>query len=307
MFDWNSLRAFVFTARHGSTLKAARALGINQTTVMRRIADLEQELGLPLFHRNQQGYRLSVDGQALLPLAEAMEQKAEALLDKAEERRRQLSGTLRITATELAVAKLVAPAVTALRDHHPHISVEIVATDKRLDLASGEADIAIRAGGADEQDGVVRRRVMDSVWGIYASRSLIEKQSEPLTETDVAAFPIIAGDGSMAATPPNLWLLSRASEARISYRSNSVSGLLAATRAGMGLCALPALAASSEPDLVLCASLPGFASPVWLCYHESRKDDPLLRTAASFLGDWIAKSASHTGLQPAGALSTNQR
>lgn len=306
MFDWNSLRAFILTARHGSTLKAARALGVNQTTVMRRIADLEHTLGLKLFHRHQQGYRLSADGEALLPFAEAMEQKAEALLDKAEERRRQLSGTLRITATELAVARLVAPAVAALCDHHPHISVEIVATDKRLDLASGEADIAIRAGGADEQDGVVRRRVMDSVWGIYASKALIEKQGEPLAEADVATFPIIAGDGSMAATPPNLWLLSRASEAHISYRSNSVSGLLAATRAGMGLCALPALATASEPDLLLCTKLPSFASPVWLGYHESRKDDPLLRTAVNFLGDWIAKLASHNGFQPAGARKANQ-
>lgn len=289
MFDWNSLRAFILTARHGSTLKAARALGVNQTTVMRRIADLEGELGLKLFLRHQQGYRLSADGEALLPFAEAMEQKAEALLDKVEERRRQLSGTLRITATELAVARLVAPAVAALRERHPQISVEIVATDKRLDLASGEADIAIRAGGADEQDGVVRRRVMDSIWGIYASKALIEKHGEPLAEADVANFPIIAGDGSMTATAPNAWLLSRASEACISYRSNSVSGLLAATRAAMGLCALPALAAELEPDLVRCAKLPSFASPVWLCYHESRKDDPLLRTAASFLGERISE------------------
>ncbi len=289
MLDWNSLRAFILTARHGSTLRAARALGVNQTTVMRRIADLEQSLRLKLFHRHQQGYRLSADGEALLPLAEAMEQKAAALLDKAEERRRQLSGTLRITATELAVARLVAPAVAALRDPHPHVSVEIVATDKRLDLASGEADIAIRAGGADELDGVIRRRIMDSVWGIYASGPLIEKQGEPLSEADVATFPIIAGDGSMASTPPNVWLLSRAGEAHISYRSNSVSGLLAAARAGLGLCALPALAASPESNLVLCAALPSFTSPLWLCYHESRKGDPLLRTVASFLAEWIGE------------------
>lgn len=298
MFDWNSLRAFILTARHGSTLKAARALGVNQTTVMRRIADLEQTLGLKLFHRHQQGYRLSADGEALLPLADAMERQANALLDKVEERRRQLRGALRITATELAVAKLVAPAVAALREQHPHILVEIIATDARLDLASGEADIAIRAGGANEQDGIVRRRVMESAWGIYASRSFIAKNGEPLSEADVATLPIIAGDGSMAATAPNVWLLSLADEAKISYRSNSVSGLLAATKAGIGLCALPALAASSEPDLILCAALPNFAAPVWLCYHESRKDDPLLRRASSFLGDRIAELASESNSGP---------
>lgn len=287
MFDWNSLRPFLFTARHGSTLKAARALGVNQTTVMRRIADLEQALGLTLFHRHQQGYRLSTDGQDLLPLAEVMERQADAVLDKARERRRQLSGTVRITGTELTVAKLLAPAVAALRDQHPGIIIEIVATDARLDLQRGEADIAIRAGGANEQENLVRRRVMDSIWGIYASRSLIERQGEPHSTADLGVFPIVAGDGSMAATTPNTWLLSEAGDAKIAYRSNSMSGLLAATKAGMGLCALPALAASSEPDLILCRALPSFAAPVWLCYHASRKDDPLLRTVASFLGDWI--------------------
>lgn len=289
MFDWNNLRAFILTARHGSTLKAARALGVNQTTVMRRIGDLEGELGLKLFHRHQQGYRLSADGEALLPEAEAMERQAYALLGKVEEHRRQLSGTVRITATELAVARLVAPAVAALRDRHPHIRIEIVATDARLDLAAGEADLAIRAGGADERDGVIRRRIMDSVWGIYAGRSLIERQGEPRSEADVGTFPIIAGDGTMAATAPNVWLLSQAGNGKVSYRSNSVSGLTAATKAGMGLSALPALAASPDPDLVLCRALPSFASPVWLCYHESRKDDPLLRIVASFLGDRIGE------------------
>lgn len=295
MFDWNNLSAFIFTARHGSTLKAARALGVNQTTVMRRIGDLEGALGLTLFHRNQQGYRLSADEADLLPLAEAMEQQADALLDKARERRRHLTGTIRITGTELAVTKLLAPAVAALRDQHPQILVEIVATDERLDLATGEADIALRAGGAHERDGVVRRRVMDSVWGIYAGKSLIEKHGEPHSEADIGIFPIIAGDGSMASTEPNTWLLSLAGAAEVAYRSNSISGLMAATKAGMGLSALPALAASSEPDLVLCAALPTFASPVWLCYHESRKDDPLLRTAASFLGDWIGEMAEGHG------------
>ncbi|MBS1165744.1 MAG: Transcriptional regulator [Proteobacteria bacterium] len=106
---------------------------------------------------------------------------------------------------------------------------------------------------------------------------------------DLGAFPIIAGDGSMASTEPNTWLLSLASAAKIAYRSNSVSGLLAATKAGMGLSALPALAAASEPDLIACRALKSFASPVWLCYHETRKDDPLLRTVASFLGDWIGE------------------
>ena len=82
----------------------------------------------------------------------------------------------------------------------------------------------------------------------------------------------------------------KALEAQLNVKLAEAERIIAATKAGMGLSALPALAASPEPDLVLCAALPSFASPVWLCYHESRKDDPLLRTVATFLGDKISET-----------------
>jgi len=96
MFDWNDLKAFLAVARGGSTLAAAKSLGVNQTTVARRIEALETALALKLFERGQSGSRLTEIGRDLIAEAEKVEQCAKALQSRAETHGRGLSGTLRV-------------------------------------------------------------------------------------------------------------------------------------------------------------------------------------------------------------------
>lgn len=284
MFDWNDLRFLLATARHGSTLRAAAALGVNQTTVARRIKALETALGVELFQRRQSGYVVTEEGRAVLDLAAAAEDAANRLEERLKARRRSLSGKVRITGTEYTARAILAPAVSALRATHPGIAAEIVVSDLRLDLAAGEADIAIRTGGAaDEQPGIVRRRLPDSVWAIYLARTLYEQIGEPESEDAIKNYPVIAGEGRIAAASALRWLESRADPARIALRSNSLPGMLAAAEAGLGLAALPAIAASGNANLLRCGSLPRFPSPLWLCWHESRRNDPMIRTVCDVL------------------------
>src|SRR5258705_9235147 len=100
MHEWGDLKFFLATARSGSTLSAARELGVNQTTVARRIAALEAALSLRLFDRNPHGYRLSEAGSAILPQAERVAAETEALQRVAAQRGRQLSGVIRVTTVE---------------------------------------------------------------------------------------------------------------------------------------------------------------------------------------------------------------
>ncbi|MEO5325926.1 LysR family transcriptional regulator [Mesorhizobium sp. CC13] len=296
MFDWNDLRYLIATARHGSTLKAAGALGVNQTTVARRIKVLEDALGIELFHRRQTGYVATEEGRAVLDLARATEEAVARLEEKVAARKRALSGKIRITGTELAARLLLAPAMSRLRTAFPEIATEIISTDDRLDLGKGEADIALRAGGAGERDDIVRRRLPDSVWAIYMARSLAETLGMPENDAAIARFPVIAGEGAIAAAGPVALLEKRADPARIALRSNSLPGLLAAAEAGLGLAALPAIAAHGSTLLVRCDALGSFPSPFWLCWHESRRNDPLIRGVADFLATEIAgKKALITG------------
>lgn len=282
MFDWNDLRFLLATERHGSTLKASVALGVNQTTVARRIKALETALGAELFQRRQSGYAVTEEGRAVLDLARAAEAAATALEDRLQARRRSVTGKVRITGTEFMARVILAEAVSMLRASHPGIAAEIVVSDRRLDLA-GEADIALRAGGVDERPDVVRRRLTDTVWAIYMARSLAEERGLPESEEDVRRFPLVSGSDTIAAAPPIVFLESKAGPGQVVFRSNSLPGLLAATEAGLGLGALPALAASGNQALVRCTALPAFQSPLWVCWHESRRNDPLIRVVADTL------------------------
>lgn len=299
MFDWNDLRYFLATARHESTLKASAALGVNQTTVARRIKALEGALGVALFHRQQSGYRITEEGRAVLDLATAAEKAADALEQKIRARRRAVSGTVRITGTEYMARALLAPAVSLLRARHPGVNAEIVVSDSRLDLAAGEADIALRAGGLNEQPDIVRRRMPDTLWAIYASRAFLHDFGMPESEADIARYPVIVGEGIVAAAPPLAYLEARAAPDRIAFRSNSLPGLLAAAESGLGLAALPAVAAVTASNLVRCEALPSFPAPLWICWHENRRNDPLIRLVSGVLAEVIAtKLELLTGTRP---------
>lgn len=109
MFDWNDLKYFLAVARTGSTLAAARSLRVNQTTVARRIDALERGLGLALFVRLPNGYRLTERGEATVALAEQVEQGASTLADTVRGWSRAIAGTVRVTTTEILAIDVVAP------------------------------------------------------------------------------------------------------------------------------------------------------------------------------------------------------
>src|SRR5258708_1826183 len=166
MYDWGDLRFFLAAARAGSTLGAARELRVNQTTVARRIAALEDALGARLFDRHQDGYRLSEAGTAILGQAEHVAAEAETLERLIAQRSRQLSGVIRVTTVEIIANMMLTPWLSEFMDLYPDIRVEVIVTDQRLDLSRGEADIAIRAGYMPTGSGVVVRKLADAPWAL---------------------------------------------------------------------------------------------------------------------------------------------
>src|SRR5690606_22007553 len=141
MFDWNDLKAFLAVARGGSTLGAAKAMGVNQTTVARRIEALESALRLKLFERGQTGSRLTEAGRDLMAEAEKVEAAAQAFDSRAAAQQRGLAGNIRITATEIIANAAVTPALGEFRRLYPDIQVDLILTDRALDIERGEADV----------------------------------------------------------------------------------------------------------------------------------------------------------------------
>ncbi len=250
MFDWNDLKYFVGVARHGSTLAAGRALKVDQSTVQRRLGELERRIGRQLVARHPTGYRLTAFGQQMLAHAERVEQAVYDFAQQLEASQRAVVGVIRLTCPEPIVNRITQSSLLErFRARHPGLQVEFVMSDKYLDLMKGEADVALRSGDTDDGE-LVGRRVADSLWAVYASRTYIQRHGQPERVEDLELHALVGFDETMAKHRAAVWLHKVAPNGRIVARNNSVLGLLYSVKAGMGVAPLPTALGDAEPDLV---------------------------------------------------------
>ncbi|WP_432767958.1 MAG: LysR family transcriptional regulator [Sphingopyxis sp.] len=291
MYDWNDLKAFLAVAESGSTLSAAQALRVSQTTVARRIAALEEATGLNLFERRQAGYALTPVGEAMVGHALTVRDAADRFGEAAGARSRDAGGTVSLTAMEIFAVTVLPPILRDLRAAHPDIHIRLDTADEARDLAAGAADIAIRSSKQPSGAGLVGRRIADNPWSVYCSRDYADRHGIPHGREELAAHPFIGGGGGVWE-PYQAWLRRHGLEESVVMQYDSASGLLAGVRAGMGLSVLPAFLADREPDLIRC--LPPMAEDItglWLLTHERLRHVPRVRTVLDFLAAALTKMA----------------
>jgi len=250
MFAWDDLKYLLAVARHHGTLAAGRALGVNPSTVQRRLQELERRLGRPLVKRSPTGYELTELGQELLPHAERVEQEVRALERHLDASRRELAGVVRVTCPEPLVYRLTQSSLLdRFHARHPGLRVEFVMSDRVLDLGKGEADVALRSGDTDASE-LVGRKLADSLWAVYASRGYVERHGRPERVEDLERHDLIGFDQAMAGHRAAVWLGEIAPAGRIVARNDSVLGLVSAVKSGVGVAPLPTALGDAEPDLV---------------------------------------------------------
>lgn len=286
--DWGDLRFVLEVARSGSALAASRALGVNQTTVIRRISQIECDLAERLFDRQRSGYRPTEAGLKAVASAELIEAEVLALVRQIEAEQRTVTGVVRVTTSETLANKLLTPAAARFQERHSGIAIQLVSEDRRLDIARGEADIAIRAGSRPEGSGIVARRMPDANWTLYCSRAYAERFGYPARREEIAAHTIIGMEGHMASLPPPAWLAASAPESSPRLRSNSLTNMVANLRAGLGIGMLPVFVGDEEPELMRCISrIPELDSELWLIVREEARNTPHVRAVADFLAEFI--------------------
>ncbi|WP_341915560.1 LysR family transcriptional regulator [Ferrovibrio terrae] len=274
--DWNDLRYVLALARHGSLSATARFLNVNHATVSRRIAALEETLGLTLFQRRARGYVLTPAAAPVLAAAEQIEAPLLRLGRLGDASRgEQISGTVRITCTEGVASHTIAPQLTGLRQRWPALQIEIAVEHRSLSLARREADIAIRWARPKTGE-------------LYASRlgavpyRLFRNPAAP-DRTAVAAF-----DESLADLPESLWL--KKSGLKQTIRSNSMLPLVAAARAGACAVLLPEYIARQYPELAPEPGKPPVTRELWLVLHRDLRNTPRVRAVADYLADGIKRA-----------------
>ena len=250
MFDWNDLRHLIAVSRHGSTLAAAKALGVNQSTVHRRLAELETRVGLALVKRHPSGYRLSELGETLIGQVLSVETAVMGLERQVQALKHDLKGVIRLTCPEPTVSRIVATGLLdRFYERYPGLTVEFVTSDRYLDIAKGEADVAFRSGEPAD-DSLVGRKICDSVWAIYASRSYVQQHGRPGSIAELADHALIGFDGIMQNHRVAKWLPLAVPNAHIVNRNNSMLGTLSAVKAGIGVAPLPTTLGDAEETLI---------------------------------------------------------
>jgi DNA-binding transcriptional LysR family regulator len=266
--DWDDLRYVLMLARLGSLSAAARRLGVNHTTVARRVAAAEARLGTRLFDRIDGTFRPTEQGETVLGHAERIERECEAIASAVAVGDAAPSGTVRLTAVPILVNRLLVPALARFQSRYPGIRLDLVAEPRDLNLTRREADIALRL--ARPQHGtMLARRVGSLDYAVFATRSGSGR-----------SLPWLAYEDSYAHLPQARWLASRIrKEDRPALFFNDAETITQAVLAGLGKSLLPCFLAEAEPRLRrLGGPAPVLSRELWLLVH--REIRPLARIAA---------------------------
>lgn len=302
MYDWNDLRHFLAVARTGSTLAAARDLRVSQATVSRRVTTFEESLGLKLFVRRPSGYSLTPRGEALLPLAEEVETATLRLDAAVASETRRLTGKVRLTTVESAANAWVIPALARLREQGAEIEIEVITSDRYLDLARGEADVAVRFGNRPEQDALIVRHIAELEECFFASRELVTRLGRPGDYADIARYPLVS-DTIETSGRIARWIEENVPDAQIVHRVNSVSGLVAAVRSGIGAAILPCIMGDDLRGLVrLAPPIPELSFPCWLVTTEPVRRLPHVRAVIDAVVAEVQSAAHRMRGEPPDAL-----
>lgn len=283
MFDWNDLRYFLAVAREGSTVGAANALKVNQSTVQRRLAALEEAIGSQLVERTPTGYRLTEKGLALRPHADAVEAAVEAFRRQLASFETVLTGTIRVTAPEGIAYLILTPLLEKFHARHPGLKVDVILTDRILDLSKGDADVALRAAPL-EDSALIGRKISDLTWGFYASRAYAERHGTMACPDDVNRHAVIQFDRELADIQVSKWLRGIVTNATIAARCSSVSGALLTVKSGVGVALLPSHIGDTESALVrMFGPLKDIVSGCYLIAHPDLHKTPRVRAFFDFM------------------------
>ena len=266
--DWDLYRYFLEVVRSGTVSQAADRLGVNQTTVSRRITALETQLGKKLFERSVNGWQITPLGERLVVSAEQMAEEAHAIERQVAADSQELVGQLRITVAETCTQRLSMPAIKAFSQRYPSVDVEIVATSDELDLAARDADVALRS--TDEPPpNLVGKRIGQLAYAIYGTQAFFER----IESGDDAGIPCITWIGDSCTRPP--WIEKSFSKTRRIYRCNGLDVMLQMAQQGMGIAQMPCALGDPEPSLYRVPA--NYVEPGWGLWVLSHVD---LRTTA---------------------------
>ena len=241
--DWDKLKIFHTVAEAGSFTNASTILNLSQSAISRQIQSLEKDLKINLFERHARGLVLTSNGEYLFKTANDVISKLKEVESNLSEEKNQIKGKLIVTTVVSFGTTWLTPRIKEFMDLHPEIEIELIFNDKELDLATRQADVAIRMR-RPKQLNLIQKKFVNFNYHIYGSNEYLQKNGYPKNLKDLDKHKFITyGKGAPSPVYNPDWVLKVGSKEGKKRKSlmkvNSVYGLLLAVQSGVGLAALP--------------------------------------------------------------------
>jgi DNA-binding transcriptional LysR family regulator len=286
---WDEFRLVRAIAEARSLAGAADALGINHSTVFRRLGSLEKAMGARLFERSRTGYAPTAAGEKMVDLANRISEDIVDLERKITGQDLRPSGDLRVTTNDTLLVHMLSEIFVGFRGAYPEINLDIVVANEMLNLSKRDADIAVRATDRPPET-LIGRRLAGIRWGIFAPSAEAPKKFEA---ADARRYKWVGLSDGIGGPKPARWLLDHAGNDQIVYRLNTVLGLAEAVAAGAGLALIPCFIGSATPGI----SRIGFPDPeiehgLWLLTHPDLKNSARVRAFMDYAAQGIGRRRS---------------
>lgn len=285
--SWDDFRYAKAIAKTRSLGGAANLLGVNHSTVFRRLAQIEHRLGSRLFERRRSGYVLTPCGEEMVGLAERMDEDIVAFERKVTGHDLRPSGELRVTTSDTLLVHLLSPLLAGFRRAYPEIVLDVVVANEPLNLSKRDADIAVRATDRPPE-ALIGRRVAGIAWAIHGPADLAGQPFDPVA--DLRRFDWIGLGDSLGGLKAARWLKERVGDDTVVYKVNTVLGLAEAAACGIGLALLPCFVGATTPGVVrLAPPDPEIEGTLWLLTHPDLRHTARVRAFLDFAAAEIAR------------------
>jgi len=288
--SWDEFRLVKAIAETGSLAGAGEALGLNHSTIFRRLNALESELGSRLFERARAGYLPTPAGEEMVALALRMFDDITDFERRISGRDVKPTGELRITTNDSFVAHMMTPLFGEFCRIYPEIKLDVVIDNRALNLSKRDADVAIRAT-SEPPETLVGRRIATIAWTVYGLKtSNIAVADDP---SDLQGQSWVGFGDALSSMGPARWISRSVPSSKIFYRLNTVLGLSQAVEAGIGIGFLPCFIGDQSPLLTRLLATPMvFDSSLWLLTHPDLKNSARVRAFVDFMGRELMKRKS---------------
>ncbi len=287
--NWDDLRVMIAVMRDGSAAGAGRSLGMNETTVTRRLDRVEKSLGTKLLDRRRGAYSLTAAGEALLPHAERAEREILDALGKVSGQDAQVAGLVRITAVPVLINRVLARALPAFLNSHPAVEIDLLAESRNLVLSRRESDIALRLSHPGSEHRALARKIGYLDYAVFVPRG-----------KRMLNLPWLVYGEAMGHLPQNDWIARNkgASDTVARIHVNDAEGLIACAARGIGKVVLPRIVGRSVTELEELPQPCDLSREVWLLVHPEQRR--LARIEA--VTEWVTQTLANAGPAPSTPL-----